>query len=39
MNSNMVKPEKFDSLHLVYGFAVPLSEESLKSTILKIKKT
>ena len=25
MNSNMVKPEKFDHLHLVYHFTVPLS--------------
>ena len=24
MNSNMVKPEKFDHLHLVYNFTVPL---------------
>ena len=24
MNSNMVKPEKFDHLHLVYHFTVPL---------------
>ena len=25
MNSNMVTPEKFDHLHLVYHFTVPLS--------------
>ena len=25
MNSNMVKPEKFGHLHLVYHIAVPLS--------------
>ena len=25
MNSNMVKPEKSDHLHLVYYFTVPLS--------------
>ena len=25
MNSNMVKPEKFDHLHLVYNFTIPLS--------------
>ena len=25
MNSNMVKPEKFDHLHLVYHFTVPLN--------------
>ena len=25
MNSNMVKPEQFDHLHLVYHFTVPLS--------------
>ena len=25
MNSNMVKPEKFDHLHLVYHFTVPLT--------------
>ena len=24
MNSNIVKPEKFDHLHLVYNFTVPL---------------
>ena len=24
MNSNMVKPEKFDYLHLVYHFTIPL---------------
>ena len=28
MNSNMVKPEKFGYLHLVYHFTVPLSEAS-----------
>ena len=31
MNSNMVKPEKFDNLHLVYHFTVPLTE--LRSTV------
>ena len=25
MNSNMVKPEKFGHLHLVYHFTVPLT--------------
>ena len=25
MNSNIVKPEKFDHLHLVYHFTVPLN--------------
>ena len=25
MNSNMVSPEKFDYLHLIYHFTVPLS--------------
>ena len=25
MNSSMVKPEKFDHLHLVYHFTVPLT--------------
>ena len=25
MNSNMVKPEKFDHLHLAYHFTVPLN--------------
>ena len=25
MNSNMVKPETFDHLHLVYHFTVPLN--------------
>ena len=31
MNSNMVKPEKFDQLHLVYHFTVPL-KQLLKKT-------
>ena len=26
MNSNMVKPEKFGHLHLVYHFTVPLND-------------
>ena len=26
MNSNMVKPEKFDHLHLVYHFTIPLKK-------------
>ena len=30
MNSNMVKPEKFDHLHLVYHFTVPLMQNELK---------
>ena len=30
MNSDMVKPEKFDHLHLVYHFTVPLKDNSLK---------
>ena len=29
MNLNMVKPEKFDHLHLVYHFTVPLSSSDL----------
>ena len=28
MNSNMVKPEKFGHLHLVYHFTVPLKKTS-----------
>ena len=27
VNSNMVKPEKFQHLHLVYHFTVPLSAQ------------
>ena len=27
MNSNMVKPEKFGHLHLVYHFTVPLNDK------------
>ena len=30
MNSNIVKPEKFDHLHLVYYFTVPLKVESTR---------
>ena len=30
MNSNMVKPEKFGHLHLVYHFTVPLMQNELK---------
>ena len=26
MNSNMVKPEKFGHLHLVYHFTIPLTK-------------
>ena len=29
MNSNMVKPEKFGHLHLVYHFTVPLNEDQV----------
>ena len=29
MNSDMVKPEKFDHLHLVYHFTVPLNLEDI----------
>ena len=32
MNSNMVKPEKFGYLHLVYHFTVPLRD--LRNTLL-----
>ena len=32
MNSNMVKPEKLDHLHLVYHFTVPLNND-LKKTL------
>ena len=31
MNSNMVKPEKVDHLHLVYHITVPLGPGTLKS--------
>ena len=27
MNSNMVKPEKFDYLHLVYHYTIPLIQK------------
>ena len=30
VNSDMIKPEKFDHLHLVYHFTVPLKDNSLK---------
>ena len=29
MNSNMVKPEKFDHPHLVYQLTVPLSDTAM----------
>ena len=32
MNSNMVKPEKFGHLHLVYYFTVPLSRLETRET-------
>ena len=28
MNSDMIKPKKFDHLHLVYHFTVPLKDNS-----------
>ena len=39
MNSNMVKPENFDHLHLVYHFTVPLSmyELSVDTSYQRIK--
>ena len=47
MNSNMVQPEQFDHLHLVYHFTVPLnsgftfailqaSGKPLKGTVMQI---
>ena len=33
MNSNMVKPEKFDHLQLVYHFIVPLTKCDIFSQI------
>ena len=35
MNSNMVKPEKFDHLHLVYDFAIPLNTIQLIVTLAR----
>ena len=35
INSNMVKPEKFDHLHLVYHFTVPLTKCEIFSQIQK----
>ena len=35
MNSNMVKPEKFDHLHLVYHFAIPLNTIQLIVTLAR----
>ena len=32
MNSNMVKPEKIDHLHLVYHFTVPLNNRPISYT-------
>ena len=32
MNSNMVKPEKFGHLHLVYHFTVPLNTMAARQT-------
>ena len=34
VNSNMVKPEKFDYFHLVYHFTVPLREASKKKLFI-----
>ena len=39
MNSNMVKPEKFGHLHLVYHFTVPLSKHRFKFLLFKYLKT
>ena len=38
MNSDMVKPEKFGHLHLVYHFTVPLSFREQSSFMLSAKK-
>ena len=35
MNSNMIKPEKFDRLHLVCHFAIPLTTTSRNWLVLK----
>ena len=35
MNSNMVKPENFDHLHLVYHFTVPLKTFKYSSCTIK----
>ena len=37
MNSNMVKPEQFDHLHLVYHFSVPLKIEIVAIKLNEIK--
>ena len=37
MNSNMVKPEKFDHLHLVYHFTIPLIVELERNLIPVLK--
>ena len=40
MNSDMVKPETFDDLHLVYHFTVPLrGSQNIKVTKLYLKQT
>ena len=31
MNSNMIKPEKFDHLHLVYYITVPLKNQTART--------
>ena len=36
MNSNMVKPKKFDHLHLVYHFTIPLKPVASKSALTGI---
>ena len=33
MNSNLVKPENFGHLHLVYHFTIPLSTASLTNGV------
>ena len=35
MNSDMVKPEKFGHLHLVYHFTVPLTISTKISNLIK----
>ena len=37
MNSNMVKPEKFGHLHLVYHFTIPLSTGKIKIILFRTK--
>ena len=33
MNSNMVQPEKFSHLHLVYYFTIPLTQPTFNSIL------